>query len=179
MRLLVVTRPVQPPRVGLGAAPRLGSASSGRDTAPGLPGFNGLLRYRLARGAMRQQQHYLCQMEAATLHGQAAATCAAVQHPRIFETMRSQALCDKAKCNHTRALLGYTQRLGEPWYRLLPDPMITGKPSVKQSAVGVNPDCLPTCNYAELVETHSGEFMTFAIKSLRREDWDRIYPAHE
>ena len=45
----------------------------GRDTAPGLPGFNGLMRYRLARGAMPQQHHYLRQMEAATLHGQAVA----------------------------------------------------------------------------------------------------------
>lgn len=34
----------------------------GRDTAPGLPGFNGLQRYRLAPGAMQQQHHF----EAAT-----------------------------------------------------------------------------------------------------------------
>ncbi|MDR2220225.1 MAG: glycosyl transferase family 1, partial [Methylobacillus sp.] len=45
----------------------------GRDTAPGMPGFNKLLRYRLARAAHKQQHPYLRQMEAATLHGQAAA----------------------------------------------------------------------------------------------------------
>lgn len=45
----------------------------GRDTAPGLPGFDGLLRYPLARATTPQQHHYLRQMEAATLHGQAAA----------------------------------------------------------------------------------------------------------
>lgn len=45
----------------------------GSETAPGLPGFNGLLRYKLARKPNPQQQHpYLRQMEAATLHGQAA-----------------------------------------------------------------------------------------------------------
>lgn len=45
----------------------------GRDTAPGLPGFDGLVRYRLARTGHATQHHYLRQMEAATLHGQAAA----------------------------------------------------------------------------------------------------------
>jgi glycosyltransferase involved in cell wall biosynthesis len=45
----------------------------GRDTAPGLPGFDKLLRYRLTRAVHKQQHPYLRQMEAATLHGQAAA----------------------------------------------------------------------------------------------------------
>ncbi len=45
----------------------------GRDTAPGLPGFDGLLRYRLARHVRSDQHLYLRQTEASTLHGQAAA----------------------------------------------------------------------------------------------------------
>jgi glycosyltransferase involved in cell wall biosynthesis len=45
----------------------------GRDTAPGLPGFGGLVRYSLARNGYATQHAYLRQMESATLHGQAAA----------------------------------------------------------------------------------------------------------
>ena len=45
----------------------------GRDTAPGLPGFERLLRYRLARTIRPDQHLYLRQTEASTLHGQAAA----------------------------------------------------------------------------------------------------------
>ncbi|HEX6706223.1 MAG TPA: glycosyltransferase family 4 protein [Albitalea sp.] len=45
----------------------------GRDTAPGLPGFNGLVRYKLARRGHPEQHPYLRQMEDATLHGQACA----------------------------------------------------------------------------------------------------------
>jgi glycosyltransferase involved in cell wall biosynthesis len=45
----------------------------GRDTAPGLPGFDKLTRYKLARDVRADQHPYLRQMEAATLHGQAAA----------------------------------------------------------------------------------------------------------
>jgi glycosyltransferase involved in cell wall biosynthesis len=45
----------------------------GRDTAPGLPGFDKLLRYKLARNVRSDQHLYLRQMEASTLHGQAAA----------------------------------------------------------------------------------------------------------
>jgi glycosyltransferase involved in cell wall biosynthesis len=45
----------------------------GRDTAPGLPGFGGLVRYSLARKSRADQHAYLRQMEEATLHGQAAA----------------------------------------------------------------------------------------------------------
>jgi glycosyltransferase involved in cell wall biosynthesis len=44
----------------------------GSEKAPGLPGFDGLLRYRLARAPLPNQHAYLRQMEAATLHGQAA-----------------------------------------------------------------------------------------------------------
>ena len=45
----------------------------GRDTAPGLPGFDKLMRYKLARNVRTDQHLYLRQMEASTLHGQAAA----------------------------------------------------------------------------------------------------------
>ena len=44
----------------------------GRDTAPGLAGFDGLMRYSLARDGNANQHPYLRTMEAATLHGQAA-----------------------------------------------------------------------------------------------------------
>ncbi len=54
----------------------------GRDTAPGLPGFGALTRYRLARTPHATQHPYLRQMETATLHGQAAA--------RALLTMRQQ-----------------------------------------------------------------------------------------
>ena len=42
-------------------------------TAPSLPGFSKLVRYQLARKGRDDQHPYLRQMEAATLHGQAAA----------------------------------------------------------------------------------------------------------
>ncbi|MDM0109414.1 glycosyltransferase family 4 protein [Variovorax sp. J22R24] len=45
----------------------------GRDSAPGLPGFDQLMRYRVAREPHAHQHPYLRQMEAATLHGQATA----------------------------------------------------------------------------------------------------------
>ncbi|MBC7893869.1 MAG: glycosyltransferase [Cytophagaceae bacterium] len=45
----------------------------GRETAPGLPGFEGLSRYGLHRQGAAAQHPYLRQMEAATLHGQAVA----------------------------------------------------------------------------------------------------------
>jgi glycosyltransferase involved in cell wall biosynthesis len=45
----------------------------GRDTAPGLPGFDMLMRYKLARNVRADQHLYLRQTEASTLHGQAAA----------------------------------------------------------------------------------------------------------
>ena len=45
----------------------------GRDTAPGLSGFDGLRRYRLPRETRSGQHPYLRQMEEAILHGQATA----------------------------------------------------------------------------------------------------------
>ena len=45
----------------------------GRDTAPGLPGFGGLIRYKPARHPHAHQHPYLRTMEQATLHGQAVA----------------------------------------------------------------------------------------------------------
>jgi glycosyltransferase involved in cell wall biosynthesis len=45
----------------------------GRDTAPGLPGFNRLTRYKLARAPHAHQHPYLRTMESAVLHGQAVA----------------------------------------------------------------------------------------------------------
>lgn len=44
----------------------------GSATAPGLPGFDRLHRYRLSRQVRTDQHAYLRQMEAAVLHGQAA-----------------------------------------------------------------------------------------------------------
>jgi hypothetical protein len=45
----------------------------GRDTAPGLPGFKQLIRYKLARAGRPDQHPYLRTMENAVLHGQAVA----------------------------------------------------------------------------------------------------------
>jgi glycosyltransferase involved in cell wall biosynthesis len=45
----------------------------GRDTAPGLPGFDALQRYQLARAPHAKQHPYLRTMESAVLHGQAVA----------------------------------------------------------------------------------------------------------
>ncbi len=45
----------------------------GGTSAPGLPGFDRLQRYQLARDARPQQHAYLRRMETAVLHGQAAA----------------------------------------------------------------------------------------------------------
>jgi len=45
----------------------------GRDTAPGIPGFDKLIRYKLARNIRADQHLYLRQIEASMLHGQAAA----------------------------------------------------------------------------------------------------------
>jgi hypothetical protein len=53
--------------------PGLDVRGLGRDSAPGLPGFAALTRYKLARQGHAHQHPYLRQMEAATLHGQAAA----------------------------------------------------------------------------------------------------------
>jgi glycosyltransferase involved in cell wall biosynthesis len=56
-----------------GARPGWEVRALGRESAPGLPGFGGLMRYRLARSVHAQQHPYLRKMELATLHGQAAA----------------------------------------------------------------------------------------------------------
>lgn len=45
----------------------------GRDTAPGIPGFEGLTRYKLARAPHANQHPYLRTMELAVLHGQQVA----------------------------------------------------------------------------------------------------------
>ena len=45
----------------------------GRDTAPGLPAFNQLTHYKLARAPHAHQHPYLRTMESAVLHGQAVA----------------------------------------------------------------------------------------------------------
>lgn len=45
----------------------------GRETAPGLAGFDQLVRYELARKPHSTQHRYLRQMESAVLHGQASA----------------------------------------------------------------------------------------------------------
>ncbi|HEU4459750.1 MAG TPA: glycosyltransferase [Methylibium sp.] len=82
------------------------------DTAPGLPGFNGLLRYSVARKPQRTQHPYLRQMEAATLHGQATARAmlklrqsgftpdAILAHPGWGETLYAKDVFPDAKLVH-------------------------------------------------------------------------------
>ena len=53
----------------------------GRDTAPGLPGVK-WLKYKPHRDAGKEQHHYLRQMEAAVLHGQAVA--------RVLQKLKAQ-----------------------------------------------------------------------------------------
>jgi glycosyltransferase involved in cell wall biosynthesis len=64
----------------------------GRDTAPGLPGFDGLTRYKLARSPHSHQHPYLRSMEAATLHGQAVA--------RVLLDMKRQGFTPDAVLAH-------------------------------------------------------------------------------
>jgi glycosyltransferase involved in cell wall biosynthesis len=64
----------------------------GRDTAPGLPGFDGLIRYKLARSPHSHQHPYLRSMEAATLHGQAVA--------RVLLEMKRQGFTPDAVLAH-------------------------------------------------------------------------------
>jgi glycosyltransferase involved in cell wall biosynthesis len=64
----------------------------GRDTAPGLPGFEGLIRYKLARSPHSHQHPYLRSMEAATLHGQAVA--------RVLLEMKRQGFTPNAVLAH-------------------------------------------------------------------------------
>ena len=84
----------------------------GRDTAPGLPGFNGLTRYSLAREGNANQHPYLRTMEAATLHGQAAVRAfvqlrqsgftpdAILAHPGWGETLYAKDVYPDAKLVH-------------------------------------------------------------------------------
>ena len=84
----------------------------GRDTAPGLPGFDGLTRYRLARAAHAQQHAYLRRMESAALHGQATARAmlqmkragfvpdAILAHPGWGETLYAKDVYPDARLVH-------------------------------------------------------------------------------
>ena len=84
----------------------------GRETAPGIPGFDGLLRYTLAREGRPNQHPYLRQMEAATLHGQAAARAmlrlrqsgftpdAILAHPGWGETLYAKDVFPNARLIH-------------------------------------------------------------------------------
>jgi glycosyltransferase involved in cell wall biosynthesis len=84
----------------------------GSESAPGLPGFNQLLRYKLARKPNPQQHPYLRQMEAATLHGQAAVRAmlqlkqkgftpdVIVAHPGWGETLYAKDVFPNARLVH-------------------------------------------------------------------------------
>lgn len=84
----------------------------GSATAPGLPGFNGLLRYKLARPPHANQHAYLRQMENATLHGQAAVRAmlhlkqtgftpdVIVAHPGWGETLYAKDVFPNARLIH-------------------------------------------------------------------------------
>jgi glycosyltransferase involved in cell wall biosynthesis len=64
----------------------------GRDTAPGIPGYDKLVRYRLARPPHKTQHPYLRTMESATLHGQAVA--------RVLLDMKRQGFTPDAVLAH-------------------------------------------------------------------------------
>ena len=84
----------------------------GHDTAPGLAGFAALQRYRLHRKGHAQQHPYLRQLEAATLHGQAAARAmlalresgfvpdAIVAHPGWGETLYAKDVFPSTRLVH-------------------------------------------------------------------------------
>jgi glycosyltransferase involved in cell wall biosynthesis len=84
----------------------------GRDTAPGLPGFDKLVRYQLARNIRPDQHLYLRQIEASTLHGQAAARAmiklkqsgftpdAILAHPGWGETLFAKDVFPDARLVH-------------------------------------------------------------------------------
>lgn len=84
----------------------------GRDTAPGLPGFETLIRYKLARNGRSDQHLYLRQTEASTLHGQAAARAmlklkqggftpdAILAHPGWGETLFAKEVFPDARLIH-------------------------------------------------------------------------------
>ncbi len=84
----------------------------GRDTAPGMPGFDKLIRYKLARNVRADQHLYLRQIEASTLHGQAAARAmiklkqsgfvpdAILAHPGWGETLFAKDVFPHARLVH-------------------------------------------------------------------------------
>jgi len=84
----------------------------GRETAPGLPGFDKLVRYTPARAGSPGQHPYLRQMEAATLHGQATARAmlrmrregfvpdVIVAHPGWGETLYAKDVFPDARLVH-------------------------------------------------------------------------------
>jgi glycosyltransferase involved in cell wall biosynthesis/DNA-binding CsgD family transcriptional regulator len=84
----------------------------GRDTAPGLPGFDRLIRYKPARGVRAEQHPYLRQVEASTLHGQATARVmlklkqsgftpdAILAHPGWGETLFAKDVFPNARLVH-------------------------------------------------------------------------------
>lgn len=84
----------------------------GAGSAPGLAGFDGLLRYSLARQGLSNQHPYLRQMESATLHGQAAARAmlrlrqsgfrpdAILAHPGWGETLYARDVFPEAHLVH-------------------------------------------------------------------------------
>jgi len=84
----------------------------GRDTAPGLPGFRALMRYKPARAVRSNQHAYLRQIEDATLHGQATARAmlamrqsgfvpdVIVAHPGWGETLYAKDVFPAARLVH-------------------------------------------------------------------------------
>ena len=84
----------------------------GRDTAPGMPGFEALLRHKPARRVRDDQHPYLRQMEAATLNGQSALRVmialrrsgwvpdAIVAHPGWGETLYAKDVFPNARLVH-------------------------------------------------------------------------------
>lgn len=84
----------------------------GAELAPGLSGFDKLMRYRLARKPHTQQHAYLRNMESATLHGQAAARAmlhlqhkgftpdVIVAHPGWGETLYAKDVFPNARLVH-------------------------------------------------------------------------------
>jgi glycosyltransferase involved in cell wall biosynthesis len=116
MRILVIHQnfPGQFGHLTKAWASRLGwdVRALGSETAPGLPGFDKLLRYKLARKPHANQHPYLRQMEAATLHGQAAVRAmlhlkkqgfvpdAIVAHPGWGETLYAKDVFPEARLIH-------------------------------------------------------------------------------
>jgi hypothetical protein len=84
----------------------------GRSTAPGLPGFERLLRYAMPRAPLEGQHPYLRKMESAVIHGQAVARTMAqmkrqgfspdviVAHPGWGETLFAKDVFPDARLVH-------------------------------------------------------------------------------